>query len=64
MHFVRVLSKEYIIWYNDLNGTCWFSSNSVDFLDHIYGKVPKLLEQYEWYSLQKKYKNFSSNNNV
>ena len=21
-----------------------------------YGKMPKLLEQYEWYSLQKKYK--------
>ena len=30
---------------------CWFS---------IYGKMPKLLEQYEWYSLQKN----SSYNNV
>ena len=28
----------------------------VDSLDHTYGKKPKLLEQYEWYSLQKKYK--------
>ena len=25
----------------------------VDSLDHIYGKMPKLLEQYEWYSFQK-----------
>ena len=24
----------------------------VDSLDHIYGKMPKLLEQHEWYSLQ------------
>ena len=27
--------------------------NLVDSLDRIYGKMPKLLEQYEWYSLQK-----------
>ena len=25
----------------------------VDSLDNIYGKMPKLLEQHEWYSLQK-----------
>ena len=30
--------------------------NLVDCLDHIHGKMPKLLEQYEWYSLQKKNK--------
>ena len=30
--------------------------NLVDSLDHIYDKMPKLLEQYEWHSLQKKYK--------
>ena len=30
--------------------------NLVDSLDHIYDKMPKLLEQYEWQSLQKKYK--------
>ena len=26
--------------------------NLVDCLGHINGKMPKLLEQYEWYSLQ------------
>ena len=30
--------------------------NLVDSLDHIYDKMPKLLEQYECHSLQKKYK--------
>jgi len=28
--------------------------NLVDCLDHIHGKMSKSLEQYEWYSLQKK----------
>jgi len=28
--------------------------NLVDCLDLIHGKMPNLLEQYEWYSLQKK----------
>jgi len=32
----------------------------VDCLDHIHGKMPKLLEQYERYSLQKTNKMFSS----
>ena len=35
----------------------------VDSLDHIYDKMPKLLEQYEWHSWQK-ISNFSSYNNV
>ena len=30
--------------------------NLVDYLDHIYDKMPKLLEQYQWYSLQKNIK--------
>ena len=30
--------------------------NLVDSLDHIYDKMPKLLEQYECHSLQKKNK--------
>ena len=38
---------------------CWFIVNLVDTLDHIYDEMPKLLKQYEWYSLQKKYKIFS-----
>ena len=27
--------------------------NLVDYLDHIYDKMPKLLEQYQWHSLLK-----------
>ena len=38
--------------------------NLVDSLDHIYDKMPKLLEQYEWQSLQKNIKFLSSYNNV
>ena len=30
--------------------------NFIDCLDHIHVTMPKLLEQYEWYSLQKKWK--------
>ena len=42
MHFLRVFCKEYVI-----------ERVKQNMLDHIYDKVPKLLEQYEWYSLQK-----------
>ena len=33
-----------------LNRMCSGLVNLVDYLDHIYEKMPKLLEQYEWYS--------------
>ena len=36
--------------------------NLVDYLDHIYDKMPKLLEQYQWHSLQKKKNSISCNN--
>jgi len=42
---------------------CWLV-NLVDCLDHIHGMTPKLLEQHEWCSYQKKNEIFSSYNNV
>ena len=39
-----------------LNTECVGLVNLVDYLDHIYDKMPKLLEQYEWHSLQKNIK--------
>ena len=44
MHFERVLCKEYHV-------IEWVKQNMftlVDSLDHIYDKMPKLLEQYEF----------------
>ena len=44
------------MWYNDLNGMCSVGVvDLVDSLDHIYGKMTKLLEQYEW-QFTKQYK--------
>ena len=50
---VSVLCKEYhvIEW---VKQNVLPLVNLVDCLDHIHGKMPKLLEQYEWYGLQKK----------
>ena len=45
MLVVRVLCKEYHVIADELNRMCWFSL--VDSLDHIYDKMPKLLEQHE-----------------
>ena len=42
MLFVRVLCKEYHI----IKTECVGLVNLVDSLDHIYDKMPKLLEQY------------------
>ena len=52
MHCVRVICKEYhvIEW---VKQNVLLYSNLVDSLDHIYDKMPKLIEQYVWYSLQK-----------
>ena len=55
MHFARVLFKEYhvIEW---VKQNVLELVNLIDSLDHIYDKMPKFLEQYEWHSLQKNIK--------
>ena len=58
MRFVRVLCKEYHVKADELNRIVGLV-NLVDSLDHIYDKMPKLLEQYEWWPsdiANKKYK--------
>ena len=48
MHFMRVLRKEYhVIEYIMSERECVGLVTLVGSLDHIYGKMPKLLEQYE-----------------
>ena len=50
MLFMRVLCKEYhVIEWVEQNVLVNLV-NLVDSLDHIYDKIPKSLEQYEWYS--------------